>query len=152
MENNEAKKRAEMVLSRLFQQAYSHNQNQCGMIDKSFTIEDWVQLVFGEAKLFCIENNIPTLTMWEELDRVFDIAQYGIYVNKGDITLKDEQNVIVIGATTATIEHNELRRNVVVAMRGATCHIVANRNAVVFAKKDKFSTITTEQNDNSVIS
>ncbi len=149
---NEATNRAQKVLERLFQQAYSHNQNQCGIIDKSFTIEDWVSLVFGEAQLFCLENNIPTLSMWEELDRVFAISQYGIYVNKGNITLKDEPSVILIGATTATVEHNELRRNVVVAMRGAQCHVVANRNAVVFAKKDKFSEITTEQNDNAVIS
>ncbi len=140
------------ILQTLYKQAYAHNRNKCGMIEKSFGIKDWVDLVFGEAQLFCLRHKFPSLTMWADLDKEFDISRYDIYVNKGEITLNPDKDVIIIGDTEATLICDKLRVYRIALMHGATANIKASgRAVVVMRREDENCTINEELTDGAII-
>lgn len=139
------------ILTRLFKQAYAHNRNKCGMINKSFGVNEWVDLVFGQAQPFCLRHRFPSLPMWSDLDKEFDISKYGIYVNKGRITIKPEKDVIIIGNTEATLVCDRLRAYHIVLMHGATANIKGSGYAVIFTRTDDTCTINEELTGGAII-
>jgi hypothetical protein len=141
----------ENTLKSLYKEAYAHNRNKCGMIEKSFDIKDWVSLIFGEAQMFCLRHKFPSLPMWSELDKKFDIARYEIYVNKGKITLAPQKEVILIGDTEATLTYSKLRAYHVVVMHGATVNVKASGRAVVFMRAEDNCTINEDLTEGAII-
>ncbi len=123
------------VLQTLYKKAYAHNHNKCGMIDKKLGIEDWVDLVFGEAQRFCLRHKFPTLEIWQELDKEFDISQFMIFVNSGKRSVDfegKESKILLIGNTDAEIVCDKLKAYHIILMHGAKATVKATNRAVVF--------------------
>ncbi len=124
------------------------------MISKDLQIEDWVRLVFGKAKFFCIDNKFPTLDIWRSLDNEFGIDKYNIYVEKQRETITIENskdNVLLIGNVDYTVICDKLRPYRIMGMHGAKITIKGSNRAVVLIEDDGSCTIKEELTGGAII-
>ena len=77
---------------------------------------------------FCETNNFPDIETWRELNRAYDLTQFGVYVDAGSVSLLNAPHVTLIGHTTGdTLRYDELKRHTVMLMHGATATITCLR-------------------------
>ena len=105
-----------------------------GACAKSKGVSDWKTLAWlfftPQGIEFCEENNFPTMDVFEKMDS--SISDYGVYVNKGEITRTNDVNVALIGDTNATLVYDDNSKvHKVILMHGAKAFIVARNYAVV---------------------
>lgn len=81
---------------------------------------------------FCEVHNFPSIETWRELDKAYGLARFGIYVDAGTVSLKNEAHVALIGSTIGELEYDELQRHAVMLMHGAAAKINASGHALVF--------------------
>jgi hypothetical protein len=142
------------ILSELYRQAYSHNNNECGIIDKSFSIEDWVRLVFGKAKFHCLEHKFPTMDLWDGLDKQFGMEKHRIWINKNGASITFEGNedkCLLVGDVDYSVVCNRLRPYHIICMHGAKVTINGSGRAVLFVETDGTCEINEELTDGAII-
>lgn len=144
------------VLEKLYDSVRTHKDNDyCKIwdsINKDFTIEEWIKLLFGSARKFCIRNKFPTVDLWNHLDKEFDLTKFGIYNNTIDakITFNDSDDVLVIGGDN-TIICDELKVYNIILMHGAKVTIKSSNFAIVFIESDNTCQMETEIRGNAKI-
>ena len=113
---------------------------QLGACRKPTEATDWRSLVWlffsPQGREFCERHNFPSIPMWSEIKRQHNTTQYGIYVDEGYITIRDNENTALIGQTEARMifsRPNKAHR--VILMHGAKAHIKATDYAVVLIVK-----------------
>lgn len=117
------------------------------------TIEELAEIFRSpQGAEFCEEHNFPDIETWRELDSVYDLRRFGIYVDAGTVLMTNVPHVTLIGNTTkATLYYNELKRHTVTLMHGAKAKIVATGWAVVFVRNGKGCEVASETEDRAKI-
>lgn len=105
-----------------------------GACYKSKGVSDWKTLAWlfftPQGIEFCEENNFPSLDVFREMDS--SISDYGVLVDKGEISRSNDANIALIGNTNATIVFDDNTKvHKVILMHGAKAYIVARNYAVV---------------------
>lgn len=99
---------------------------------------------------FCMAHHFPS-TATLRLFKVHNVEKYGIYIDAGNITLKNPRKVILIGRTIATVSYDALERHEIVLLRGARAVINASKWAVVFVKVEQGCSSIKNTTDNALI-
>ena len=99
---------------------------------------------------FCLAANFPTLSTFR-LFKSFNTQQYGIYIDAGNITLKNPSMAVLIGKTIATIECDSCAMHKVITLHGASATVLASGWAVVRTESGVSSNIVRRSSDNSII-
>lgn len=104
----------------------------CGKIEEATDIRSLVKLFFSpQGKEFCEEKNFPPLATFLRLNET-DMPKYGIYVDSGAITLRNKENIAIVGRTQAELIYEGIeRRYTVILMHGATARIRACSHSVI---------------------
>lgn len=105
-----------------------------GACAKSNGVSDWKSLTWlffsPQGREFCEENNFPSLQMFRGMKD--NVAEYGVLVDGGRVSRKNDANVALIGDTTAELEYDENAVvHKVVLMHGAKARIKASHYAVI---------------------
>lgn len=105
-----------------------------GACSKSNGVSDWKSLVWlfftPQGREFCEENNFPSLEMFQGMKE--HVAEFGVFVDYGDINRTNDAHIGLIGNTSATLTYddNEIVHKVVL-MHGAKARIKASHYAVI---------------------
>ena len=82
--------------------------------------------------------NIETFRKFKK----YNPEQFGVFIDKGEIALKDNHRVFLVGDTTATLNYSQTAANRLILMHGAKATVIASGFSVVNIEKDKTSDIT----------
>lgn len=99
---------------------------------------------------FCLAANFPNLATLRLFKR-FNPERYGIYIDAGDITLKNPKTAVLIGRTTATVKCDTCENHTVTTMHGATATVLASGWAVVRTEAGASTSIIRRTTDNAII-
>lgn len=99
---------------------------------------------------FCLATAFPNISTFRLL-KTFKPERFGVYIDAGQITLRNPETAVLIGRTNATIYCDTCSRHEVVAMHGATATVLASKWAVVRAQSGAGSNIVRRTTDNAVI-
>ena len=105
-----------------------------GACSKSKGVSDWKTLCWlfftPQGIEFCEDNNFPTIEDFREIES--NISDFGIFVDKGDITRSNDGNIALIGNTNGRLVFDDNTKvHKVVLMHGAKAFIIARNYAVV---------------------
>lgn len=107
---------------------------ELGACNQSGKATDWKSLCWlfftPQGREFCENNNFPSLEIFRGM-RAY-VASYGVYVDGGAVTLRNNANVGIIGETVATLEYDDNTKvHKVILMHGAKATIKASNYAVI---------------------
>lgn len=105
-----------------------------GACSKSNGVSDWKSLAWifftPQGREFCEENNFPTLEQFRGMDN--KIADYGVFVDSGNLARSNDSHIGLIGNTSAELIYDEnTKLHEVILMHGAKVHIKASNYAVI---------------------
>lgn len=105
-----------------------------GACEKSKGASDWKTLSWlfftPQGLEFCEENNFPSLETFREMDS--SISDFGVFVDKGEITRSNDSNIALIGNTRGRLVFDDNTKvHKVVLMHGAKAFLAIRNFAVV---------------------
>lgn len=105
-----------------------------GACEKSGSVSNWKSLVWlffsPQGREFCENNNFPSLEMFQDMKE--HVAEYGVFVDFGNISRLNNENIGVIGNTSAELIYNDNTKvHKVILMHGASAKIKILDYAVV---------------------
>ena len=105
-----------------------------GACEKSKGASDWNTLAWlfftPQGLEFCEENNFPSLETFREMDS--SISDFGVFVDKGEITRSNDSNIALIGNTEGRLVFDDNTKiHKVVLMHGAKAFLAIRNFAVV---------------------
>lgn len=101
------------------------------------TLEDIVRLFCSTQGMeFCIKNNFPNLATFRQF-KPFNPEKYGVYIDAGEIRLKNPKKAVLIGRTNAVVNCDSLERHEVFLLHGARSVINATGWSVVSVQGTK---------------
>lgn len=103
-----------------------------------------------QAVEFCLWTGFPSLADLREF-REYGAEDYGIYIDAGDIELRDPGNVMLAGDTRARIFCDSTDLHTITALHGASATVNATGWAVVRPERDRVSHIVTARTGNAII-
>ena len=109
------------------------------------------QLFTPQGVEFVMKTGYPGIFEFREIQKQTDLKKYGIYVDAGEVTLKEERKVFLIGNTFARLEYNDCASNKVFLKYGAKAEIKASGFSVVRLEHDSSSFIESYAKDKAVI-
>lgn len=90
-----------------------------------------------EGMEFCINNHFPHISTFRSF-KSLNLERWGIYIDAGEITLKNPEKAVLVGRTAATIYCDDNKhRNEVFLFHGATASINASKWSVTFVKAER---------------
>lgn len=103
----------------------------CGQSGKA---TDWKSLCWlfftPQGREFCENNNFPSIEIFRNMKP--NVEKYGVYVDAGEISLKNNVNVGIIGDTEAVLEYDDNTVvHKIILMHGAKATIKASNYAVI---------------------
>lgn len=125
-----------------------------GACSKSNGISDWKSLVWlfftPQGREFCEENNFPTLEQFRGMDS--RIADYGVLVDAGRISLENEEKIALIGNTDAELLYTDNTKvHKIILMHGAKAHIVASNYVVILIVNIGNCKVITDKDETVVV-
>ena len=99
---------------------------------------------------FCVSRHFPNTATFRLFKRC-GVERFGIYIDAGDITLKNPDRAVLIGRTSATVKCDTLERHEVIVLHGAKALVSASRWAVVFTTVEPGSTCVKTTTDNAIV-
>lgn len=99
---------------------------------------------------FCLAANFPNLNTLRFFKN-FGTEQYGIYIDAGDIRLKNPEMAVLIGRTIATIECDTCASHTVITMHGASATVLASGWTVVHTEAGTSTNIVRRTYDHAII-
>lgn len=105
-----------------------------GACSKSGAVTDWKSLVWlffsPQGREFCEDNNFPNIEMFREMKPY--VKDWGVFVDSGRITLKNNLNIGIIGDTQATLEYTDnTKAHKLILMHGSKARIKVSNYAVL---------------------
>lgn len=105
-----------------------------GACSKSGSVTDWKSLVWlffsPQGREFCEENNFPNIEMFREMKPY--VKDWGVYVDAGNIELKNAPTVGVIGDTHAALSYSDNTKvHKLILMHGAKARVTLSHYAVL---------------------
>ena len=79
---------------------------------------------------FCIRHRFPNLAVFR-LFKPFSPERYGVYIDAGEITLRNPKKAVLVGRTSAVVECDTPERHGIWLMPGAKAVVNASGWAVV---------------------
>lgn len=118
---------------------------------KGGSIENLVNQLFTPQGIeFVKTHHYPDLHTFRKFGK-YDLSQYGIYVDAGNIMLSDKEMVVLVGKCNAKIEFNGTKAYRVYLLYGSKANITSNGYAIVRIEMDETSKVNITKNDNSII-
>lgn len=146
-----AKARAEAKCRRLGREDVAQKLRVCTMFHGDETLEELADLVFSPQGLEFISHfDFPTLSIFRQFKK-YDIQKLGIYIDAGNITVEEQQRVLLVGKTKAHLKYHTTRANVVCALHGAEATITASGYSIVKVEIDKHSKSCAILNDHAFV-
>lgn len=104
----------------------------CELFTGRENFDDLIVLLLSPQGLeFCTKHNFPSIEHFEMFNQQMLEAK-GIFVNSGEILIKNKKQVLLVGDTEAVCEFKGTKHAFqVVLLHGATAHIKAEEYAVV---------------------
>lgn len=105
-----------------------------GACGKSGGVSDWKSLAWlfftPQGREFCEKHNFPSLEMFRQIKD--SVAPYGVWVDAGRVVGANDENIALIGDTTAELTYSGVEcTHKVVLMHGAKVRIKASNYAVL---------------------
>lgn len=115
------------------------------------TVEDIITLFTSPQGIeFCKKYHFPSMTVFR-MFKTHNVEKYGIYIDAGAITLKNPENVVLIGHTSATVFCDKLTRHEITLFRGARAIVNASKWAVVHMRAEQGCCFIKNTSDNAII-
>lgn len=107
---------------------------ELGACNRSGKATDWKSLCWlfftPQGREFCENNNFPTIDVFRNMKPY--VKTHGVYVDAGEIHLKNNANIGIIGNTDATLEYDDNTKvHKIILMHGAKATIKASNYAVI---------------------
>ncbi len=107
---------------------------ELGACNQSGKATDWKSLCWlfftPQGREFCENNNFPSIEIFRNMKP--NVEKYGVYVDAGDIQLKNNVNIGIIGDTDAMLEYDDNTVvHKIILMHGAKATIKASNYAVI---------------------
>ncbi len=98
---------------------------KAGIFKGTENFEELMELLQSELGVeFCLKYNFPTLEVFQEFNKVYNLTDYGIYVDSGKIQLHNKAFILAVGDTHLIINYDtENKENKVVLMHDAIVEI-----------------------------
>ncbi len=118
------------------------------------TPEEIFSLFFTPQGLeFCLGHDFPGMDLWREL-RAFGAEDFGIFIDAGDITLRNPWRAALVGDTRAAVICDRLdkathRAPHVHLLQGASADIRATNWAMCFVKSAPGCRVTADASDHA---
>lgn len=103
----------------------------CGKVEKISDYRSLVSVFFSPQGIeFCEKNNYPNLETFRAIKE--RVISRGVYIDKGNISLKGKRHICLVGNTHACIDISGIQCvHTVILMHGATATINAYNYAVI---------------------
>ncbi len=107
---------------------------ELGACNQSGKATDWKSLCWlfftPQGREFCENNNFPSIEIFRNMKP--NVEKYGVYVDAGDIQLKNNVNIGIIGDTDAMLEYDDNTVvHKIILMHGAKATIKASNYSVI---------------------
>lgn len=100
---------------------------------------------------FCIASRFPTLAVFRQF-KPYNVDRFGIYIDAGDITLKNPHRAVLIGRTAAKIVYTENKPlHKLTLLRGASAAVTASGWAVVGVTQEYGCKLIKNTTENGII-
>lgn len=115
-------------------QSIIHSAYALGACDKLSKVTDYRSLITAffspQGQEFCQKHNYPSIDVWRSIQQ--DLRPFNIYLDQGEVRIRGEKQICLIGGTTAHIEVSGVRHvHTVILMHGANADISASNYAVL---------------------
>lgn len=105
-----------------------------GACSASDGVTDWKSLCWlfftPQGREFCENNNFPTIEIFRNMKH--NVEEYGVFVDAGDMVVKNRMNIGIIGNTNARLEYDDNTKVYkVILMHGAKVTIKASNYVVL---------------------
>lgn len=125
--------------------------NACQMFKGDESIEDLAALMFSPQGVeFLTRYKFPDLAVFRKFKR-FSPERLGVYIDAGQITLKNPEKAFLVGNTVAVIEYDELKAKRLVMMHGAKATVEASGWAVVRIDTDGTCNVDVKKADHAKV-
>lgn len=123
----------------------------CQMFRGDESLEDMVSLMFSaQGSEFLTRFSFPDIATFRKFLK-YNPERLGVYIDKGEIALRGEKNIFVVGNTTARIKCDETALYRIILMHGASADIEASGYAVLNIEKDGVSGYKIKVSDNAKV-
>lgn len=120
----------EKTIRRIYEQATKLGACQL-FTGEEKTLDDIIRLFLTPQGIeFCVKHNFPSLTTIRGFKK-YGVEKYGIYIDAGEVTLKNPQKAVIIGKTSATVDCDSCELHKLVFMHKANGTVNASGWAVV---------------------
>jgi len=99
---------------------------------------------------FCLRHRYPNTATFR-LFKPFGVERFGIYIDAGDITLKNPNRAILVGRTVGTVACDTTERHEIVLLNGAKAVVNASKWSVAVIKAGSGCACVKNVSDNAVI-
>lgn len=116
------------------------------------TIEEIAELFrTPQGAEFCENHNFPDIETWRELNKAYDLSQFGVYVDAGKVSLINGTHVTLVGNTEGDLQYDTLERHTVTLMHRAKATVKASGWAVVFINHNEDCEVIKDVKDRAKI-
>lgn len=127
--------------------------NACQMFKGDESIEGLVELMFsyeGIEFMTHLSGGFPDLAVFRKFKR-FSPEKLGVYIDAGQITLKNPEKAFLVGNTVAVLQYDELKAKRLVMMHGAKATVEASGWAVVKIDTDGTCNVEIKKSDHAKV-
>lgn len=146
-----AKAKAQAQCERAGRHDVARKLSECRMFAGYEDLADLVRLMFTvQGMEFMTTFGFPKLDTFRKF-KPYSPERLGVYIDCGEITLTDVQNVFLVGDTTAVLKCRETAAYTVCLMCGAKATVIASGYSVVKIENDKKSQASVMTQDNAKV-
>lgn len=123
----------------------------CDLVEQVTDMKSLAEVFFRPQGMeFCTKNHFPAGQTWRQLKEM-GIERYGVYVDGGELTLRNPEQVALVGKTTARIVCDGQGLRKVYLLRGASVNLDAYDWVVVRVATDGTCPIIKHAHGNAII-
>ena len=121
----------------------------CQMFTGEESMEEMIRLMFSpQGAEFLTTYGFPDLATFRKF-RKYHPERFGVYIDSGEIALRDAKNIFLVGNTTARLKYAQTQGNRLILMCGASARVDASGYSVLKIEKDRQSSIEVNVSDHA---
>lgn len=137
-----AKDEAQRLKEESLEFAYARKLCECKMFTGEESLEDMIKMMFSaRGAEFLTTFGFPNIETFRKFKK-YNPERFGVFIDKGEITLTDNHRVFLVGDTSATLNYTQTAANRLILMHGAKATVIASGFSVVNIEKDKTSNVS----------
>lgn len=123
----------------------------CKMFKGDESLEEMIGLMFSaQGAEFLTKYGFPDLATFRKFKKHHP-ERFGVYIDYGDVLIKDEKRVFLVGKTIAKIDYQATQANRLVMMHGAKAEVEASGRSVVRIETDGSCIVEVTKNDHAKV-